>query len=144
MTDDSNVTPIAPPDKPKRGQRGKGKSTEPAAPAEQALDNAEVAKAIKVHVALVAAKGAARKVINGEISTSRTGLVDRGMNRQALAMVEKVAKMEDSHRHNFNLTLLLGLKAIAQPLQRELFDSIYPAPPEEEAPNEPDGATTKH
>lgn len=143
MSDDTGtVTPILP-DKPKRGQRGKGKSTKPAEPTEQALDNAEVAKAIKQHVALVAAKAAARKKINGEISTSRTGLVDRGMNRQALAMVEKVAKMEDAHRHNFNLTLLLGLKAISQPLQRELFDSIYPVPPEAEGGPAPDGAT-KH
>lgn len=132
MTDD-NVTSINPDPKPKpkRGQRGTGKAVEPQAPEAQAVDNAEVAKAIKSHVALVKAKGAQRKKINGEISTSRTGLVDRGLNRQALAMVEKVAKMEDAHRHNFNLTLLLGLKAIAQPLQRELFDSIYPVPAEE-------------
>jgi len=140
MSDD-NVTPIVTPNKPKRGQRGAGKAVEPAEPAEQSIDNAEVAKAIKQHVALVAAKAAARKKINGEISTSRTGLVDRGLNRQALAMVEKVAKMEDAHRQNFNLTLLLGLKAIAQPLQRELFDSIYPAPVE--AP-EPNPEQTKH
>ncbi len=133
MSDD-NVTPINPDPKPKRGARGAGKPVEAQEPEAQAIDNSEVAKAIKSHVALVAAKAAARKKINGEISTSRTGLVDRGLNRQALAMVEKVAKMEDSHRHNFNLTLLLGLKAIAQPLQRELFDSIHPVPVEAEAP----------
>jgi len=117
-------------------QKGKGTAIEPLSPEKQALDNAEVHDAIRDHCQLLASKVAERKVINTAISHSRTKLVDRGLNRKAMTIIEAVARMEDQHREGFAQTLILGLKSIGHPLQQDLF--IEPEeeapPPEEKAP----------
>jgi hypothetical protein len=115
----------------KKGARGAGKAVEPKTETELAMDNDEVRESIVGHCSLIASKGAARKKINADITASRNGLVARGLNRAALNVVEKCAKMEPQHAEGFALTLLLGLKAIGQPLQGDMFNEPQP---EQEAP----------
>jgi hypothetical protein len=119
----------------KKGARGAGKAVEPRTEKELAIDNEEVRGCIVDHCTLIASKGAARKKINADITASRNALVARGMNRAALTVVEKCAKMEPQHAEGFALTLLLGLKAIGQPLQGDMFNE--PPQPEQEAPDPP-------
>lgn len=101
---------------------GTGTAVEPKTETELAVDNAEVRESIVDHCALIASKSAARSKINADITASRNGLVARGLNRAALNVVEKCAKMEPQHAEGFALTLLLGLKSIGQPLQRDMFE----------------------
>lgn len=106
----------------KSAKAGTGTAVAPRTPSELAVDNEEVRECIVDHCALIASKGAARKKINADITASRNGLVARGLNRAALNVVEKCAKMEPQHAEGFALTLLLGLKSIGQPLQQDMFD----------------------
>ena len=106
----------------KKGTRGAGKAVAPRSQEEQSMDNAEVREAISDHCSLIADKSAARAKINADITGSRNGLVARGLNRAALNVVEKCAKMEPQHAEGFARTLILGLKAIEQPLTPDLFD----------------------
>lgn len=106
----------------KKGTRGTGKAVKARNQEEQGIDNAEVIGAIIDHCSLIATKSSARKKINADISGSRNNLVARGLNRAALNVVEKCAKMEPQHAEGFARTLILGLKAIEQPLTPDLFD----------------------
>lgn len=110
----------------KKGARGTGRTVEPRTEQEQTIDNEEVREAIADHCALLATKSSARKKINADISGSRNNLVARGLNRVALNVVEKCARMEPQHAEGFAMTLLLGLTAIGQPLQGDLFDEPQP------------------
>ena len=116
----------------KKGKRGT--AVKKRTPEEQSLDNEEVRKQVMRHCTLLASKAAARKKINADITASRNDLVARGLNRHALTVVEKCAKMEPQHAEGFALTLYLGLKAIGKPLQGDLFASSEVVKPEEAGP----------
>lgn len=109
------------PNRKKKGARGAGKTVPRKGAAEQGMDNQQVRKAVVSHCTLIASKGAERKKINADITASRNALVARGLNRAALNVVEKCARMEPQHAEGFAMTLLLGLKAIDQPLTPDLF-----------------------
>jgi len=129
----------------KKGARGTGKTIAPRSQEEQGIDNAEVREAISDHCSLIATKGAARQKINADITGSRNGLVARGLNRAALNVVEKCAKMEPQHAEGFARTLILGLKAIEQPLTPDLFDEPKPkAEPKPVADDQVPGASPMH
>ena len=131
--------------KAKAEAAGAGKSVEPLSDKELAVDNAEVRESSSDHCSLLSSKAAARKKINADISASRNALVARGMNRAALNVVEKCANMEPQHAEGFALTLIIGLKAIGQPLQGDLFEepvaevkTASPKPlPEDQVPASP-------
>jgi hypothetical protein len=106
----------------KKSAKGAGTTVEPRSSSEVAMDNDEIRECIVDHCSLIASKGAARKKINADITASRNGLVARGLNRAALNVVEKCAKMEPQHAEGFAMTLLIGLKSIGQPLQADMFD----------------------
>ncbi len=101
--------------------KGHGERVSPRTSALLAMDNSEVKKAIKQHIAFKNAKEAERKRINQEITASRNALVARGLNRKAITVAEAFAKMEDQHRDGFDVTFVIARKATGYPMQAELF-----------------------
>lgn len=101
------------------------------------LDTPEVRAAIRKTIDKVAKKEAERDKLNAEIKAEREGLVNRGLDRQAVQDAVRKSKMNAAKRRAYDTTYLLTRDVMEAPV-------IFGAEETEEDPGDDDAPAQTH